>query len=53
MYFGLTNSPATFQAMMDEIFKAEKLLSWLKLYMDDILICGKQSQQEELIQRGQ
>jgi len=53
MYFGLTNSPATFQAMMDEIFKAEKLLGWLKLYMDDILVCGKQSQREELIQRGQ
>ena len=43
MYFGLTNSPATFQSMMDEIFKTERAQKWLKIYMDDILVCGKKS----------
>jgi hypothetical protein len=38
MFFGLTNSPATFQMMMDTIFAEELLLGWLVIYMDDILI---------------
>jgi hypothetical protein len=38
MFFGLTNSPATFQMMMDAIFVEELLLGWLVIYMDDILI---------------
>jgi len=38
MFFGLTNSPATFQTMMDEIFKEEVTLGNLFIYMDDILI---------------
>jgi transposase InsO family protein len=38
MFFGLTNSPATFQMMMDAIFAEELLLGWLVIYMDDILI---------------
>ena len=38
MFFGLTNSPATFQTMMNAIF-AEKLCeNWLTIYMDDILV---------------
>ena len=52
MYFGLTNSPATFQSMMDEIFKTERAQKWLKIYMDDILVCGKKSNLPELIERG-
>ena len=38
MFFGLTNSPATFQTMMDNIF--EELISEgvLVVYLDDILI---------------
>jgi len=52
MYFGLTNSPATFQSMMDEIFKTERAQKWLKIYMDDILVCGKKSNLSELIERG-
>jgi hypothetical protein len=38
MFFGLTNSPATFQAMMNEIFRTEVAQGWLSVYMDDITI---------------
>jgi len=38
MFFGLTNSPATFQAMMNAIFKEEIEEGWLTVYMDDMLI---------------
>jgi hypothetical protein len=38
MFFGLTNSPATFQTMMDEIFKDEVATGDVIIYMDDILI---------------
>ena len=38
MFFGLTNSPATFQAMMNDIFKEEIREEWVSIYMDDILI---------------
>ena len=38
MFFGLTNSPATFQTMMNEIFATELREGWLSIYMDDILI---------------
>jgi len=41
MFFGMCNSPATFQTMMDAIF--EKLIAEKKIivYMDDILIFAK------------
>jgi hypothetical protein len=38
MFFGLTNSPATFQAMMDSIFEEEVRKREVIIYMDDILI---------------
>ena len=38
MFFGLTNSPATFQMMMNEIFIEELREGWLTVYMDDMLI---------------
>jgi hypothetical protein len=41
MFFGLTNSPATFQTMMNTIFATELLEGWLTIYMDDILIHTK------------
>ena len=41
MFFGLCNSPATFQAMMNEIFKDMLAEGWIVIYMDDILIFSK------------
>jgi Reverse transcriptase (RNA-dependent DNA polymerase) len=41
MFFGLTNSPATFQIMMNTIFRREVALGWLSVYMDDIAIHTK------------
>jgi len=38
MFFGLTNSPATFQTMMDDIFQNEIAQGWLRIYMDDMII---------------
>lgn len=38
MFFGLCNSLATFQAMMNDIFKDMLTEDWLQIYMDDILI---------------
>ena len=38
MFFGLTNSPATFQAMMNDLFHDLILTDHVIIYMDDILI---------------
>ena len=38
MFFGLTNSPATFQMMMNVLFEEELREGWLIIYMDDMLI---------------
>lgn len=38
MFFGLCNSPATFQAFMDDIFRHEIIGNIVIIYMDDILI---------------
>src|SRR3954465_646745 len=38
MFFGLTNSPATFQTMMNDIFKDEIAKGFVLVYLDDILI---------------
>lgn len=38
MLFGLTNSPATFQAFMDDIYRELVLTGKLLIYMDDIFI---------------
>jgi hypothetical protein len=38
MFFGLTNSPATFQAMMNHICHDKVREGWLVVYMDDLLI---------------
>ncbi len=38
MFFGLTNSPSTFQTMMDTIFRNLVTMGEVIIYMDDILI---------------
>ena len=38
MFFGMCNSPATFQSMMDAIFSDMIDDNWVIIYMDDILI---------------
>ena len=38
MFFSLTNSPATFQTMMDDIFQEEVAQGWLCIYMDNMII---------------
>ncbi len=46
MFFGLTNSPATFQMMMNTIFHTEVAQGWLSVYMDDIAIHTKRKPNE-------
>jgi hypothetical protein len=41
MFFGMTNSPATFQTMMNALFREELRQDWLSIYMDNILIHTK------------
>lgn len=41
MFFGLCNSPATFQAMMNELFQDMIDEGWLVIYMDDMLLFSK------------
>jgi hypothetical protein len=41
MFFGLTNSPATFQTMMNTLLKDLILAGHVRVYMDDILIFTK------------
>ena len=41
MFFGLTNSPATFQMMMNTIFRQQVMLGWFSIFMDDGVIHTK------------
>ncbi len=41
MFFGLTTLPATFQMMMNTIFRMEVAQGWLSVYMDDITVHTK------------
>jgi hypothetical protein len=41
MFFRMCNYPATFQAMMNEIFKKEIEENLIIVYMDDILASPK------------
>ena len=41
MFFGLCNSLATFQAMMNKILKDYIDQGWIVIYMDDMLIFSK------------
>uniref|UniRef100_A0A0W0GC45 Putative reverse transcriptase-rnase h-integrase n=1 Tax=Moniliophthora roreri TaxID=221103 RepID=A0A0W0GC45_MONRR len=48
MFFGLTNSPATFQAFMNDILKDFIDKGWCVVYMDDILIFSDDRQTHQL-----
>jgi len=45
MFFGLCNSPATFQNMMNDIFIMETNEGWILIYIDDILIFLKRKEE--------
>ena len=42
MFFGMCNSPATFQAMMDNIFEDLIEEGIVIIYMDDMFLSAKQ-----------
>jgi len=44
MFFGLCNSPATFQNMLNNIFLMETDEGWILIYIDDILIFSKEKE---------
>src|SRR5882724_1360924 len=46
MFFGLTNSPATFQMMMNNSFKELINEGVVTIYMDDILIFSGQTKEQ-------
>jgi len=46
MFFGLTNSPTTFQMMMNHIFQTQVAQGWLSIYMDNIAIHTKPNEGE-------
>src|SRR5467141_5240978 len=46
MFFGLTNSPAMFQTMMNDIFRELIDEGVVVIYMDNILIFGGQTKEE-------
>jgi L-rhamnose mutarotase len=50
MFFGLTNSPATFQTMMNSIFSEEVAERWMTIYMDDMAIHTKRREGETELQ---
>ena len=49
MFFGMCNSPTTFQAMMDDIFVGMIDGRLVIIYMDDILIFAKTKEELERI----
>ncbi len=51
MFFGLTNSPATFQWMMNDIFKDLIASGAVTIYLDDILIMSKTKAEHRRITR--
>jgi hypothetical protein len=54
MFFGLTNSPATFQMMMNSTFANKIAEKWLTVYMDDMAIhtqCLEHETEEQHVQR--
>ena len=51
MFFGLTNSPATFQTMMNDILQDLILEGVVSVYLDDILIYTKTIEEHRRVTR--
>ena len=51
MFFGLTNSPTTFQAMMDHIFRDLIAEGHVSVYIDDIVIHTKTKEEHRIIMK--
>jgi len=51
MFFGMTNSPATFQTMMNDIFRNLIAEGIMVVYLDDILIFTKTKEEHEQVVR--
>jgi len=52
MFFGMTNSPATFQTMMNDVFRTVIAEGIVVVYLDDILIFTKtEEEHERVVQR--
>jgi len=47
MFFGMTNSPATFQTMMNNVFRTVTAEEIVVVYLDDILIFTKTKEEHE------
>jgi len=47
MFFGMTNSPATFQTMMNDIFRTLIAERIIVVYLNDILIFMKTEEEHE------
>jgi len=52
MFFGMTNSPATFQTMMNDVFRTVIAEGIVVVYLDDILIFTRMEEEhEQAVQR--
>jgi len=51
MFFGMTNSPATFQTMMNDIFRNLIVEGIVVVYLDNILIFTKMKEEHERVVR--
>jgi len=51
MFFGMTNSPATFQTMMNDVFRTVITEGIVVVYLDDILIFTKTEEEHERVVR--
>jgi len=47
MFFGMTNSPATFQTMMNDIFRTLIAKGIVVVYLDDILIFTRMEEEHK------
>jgi hypothetical protein len=51
MFFGLTNSPSTFQTMMNDIFQDLIMEGVICVYLNDILIFTKSIEEHRCVTR--